>query len=85
MCNWVTILYSRKMTEHCKPAIMEKDKNHYINLKKKKKKEKNILWLNLQLMEDPEGSGIKIQAAAAATSNNPLCQAREEPTLMQQT
>ena len=29
-CNWVTMLYSRKLTEHCKPAIMEKNKNHYI-------------------------------------------------------
>ena len=26
MCNWVTLLYSRKLTEHCKPAIMEKIK-----------------------------------------------------------
>ncbi len=26
MCNWVTMLYSRKLTEHCKPAIMEKNK-----------------------------------------------------------
>ena len=24
MCNWVTMLYSKKLTEHCKPAIMEK-------------------------------------------------------------
>jgi len=31
MCNWITMLYSRKLTEHCKPAIMEKNKNHYIN------------------------------------------------------
>ena len=23
MCNWVTMLNSRKLTEHCKPAIME--------------------------------------------------------------
>ena len=30
MCDWVTMLYSRKLTEHCKPAIMEKNKNHYI-------------------------------------------------------
>ena len=30
MCNWVTMLYSGKLTEHCKPAIMEKNKNHYI-------------------------------------------------------
>ena len=26
MCNWVILLYSRKLTEHCKPAIMEKIK-----------------------------------------------------------
>ena len=25
-CDWVTLLYSRKLTEHCKPAIMEKIK-----------------------------------------------------------
>ena len=35
MCNWVTMLYSRKLTEHCKPAIMEKKslyiKNEMIN------------------------------------------------------
>ena len=24
MCDWVTLLYSRKLTEHCKPGIMEK-------------------------------------------------------------
>ena len=23
MCDWVTLLYRRKLTEHCKPAIME--------------------------------------------------------------
>ena len=26
MCDWVTLLYSRKLTGHCKPAIMEKIK-----------------------------------------------------------
>ena len=26
MCDWVTLLYSRKWTEHCKPAIMERIK-----------------------------------------------------------
>ena len=35
MCNWVTMLYSRKLTEHCKPAIMEKNKNCDIEKKKK--------------------------------------------------
>ena len=34
MCNWVTMLYSRKLTEHRKPAIMEKIKI-IIKLKKK--------------------------------------------------
>ena len=24
MCNWVTMLYSRELTEHCKLAIMKK-------------------------------------------------------------
>ena len=32
MCDWVTLLYSRKLTEHCKLAIMEKIK---IIIKKK--------------------------------------------------
>ena len=26
MCNWVTMLYIRKLTEHSKPAMMEKIK-----------------------------------------------------------
>ena len=34
MCNWVTMLYSIKLTEHYNPAIMEKNENHYIKPKK---------------------------------------------------
>ena len=34
--DWVTLLYSRQLTEHCKPAMMEKIK---IILKKSKKLE----------------------------------------------
>jgi len=30
MCNWVAMPYSRKLTEHCKPAIVQKNKNHYV-------------------------------------------------------
>ena len=26
LCDWVTLLYSRKLTGHCKPALMEKIK-----------------------------------------------------------
>ena len=37
MCDWVTVLYSRKLREHCKPAIMEKIKT----ATKKKKKNHN--------------------------------------------
>ena len=33
MCNWVTLLYSRKLTEHCKPAIMEKIKKSLLKKK----------------------------------------------------
>ena len=33
MCNWVTLLYSKKLTEQCKPAIVEKNKNHLKKIK----------------------------------------------------
>ena len=32
MYNWVTMLYSIKFMKHCKPAIMEKNKNEYIEM-----------------------------------------------------
>ena len=43
MCNWVTLLYSRKLTEHSKPAIMEKIK---IIIKRKTKEPLNsdTIW-----------------------------------------
>ena len=34
MCDWVTLLYSRNLTEHCKPATMKKIK--IIKIKKMK-------------------------------------------------
>ena len=34
MCDWVTLLCSRKLTEHCKSAIMEKIKNIIKNIRK---------------------------------------------------
>ena len=36
MCKWVALLYSRKLTEHCKPAIIEKYENQ-------KRKQNNFL------------------------------------------
>ena len=57
MCDWVTLLYSRKLTEYCKPAVMEKHKDHIKNINKyfliqhpkKKKKERErlfVAWMN---------------------------------------
>ena len=43
MCNWVTMVYSRKLTEHCKPAKMEKIK--VITKEKNNKNKKAILKL----------------------------------------
>jgi len=57
MCNWVTVLYSRKLTEHCKPATMEKNKNHYTikkNLKRgiqKRERELHFLIEKLLIFE----------------------------------
>ena len=42
MCNFVTMLYNGKLTEHYKTAIMEKNKNHYI-LKKKEAHQNPVL------------------------------------------
>ena len=36
MCDWVTLLYSRKLTEHCKPATKEKIKINKISKKRLK-------------------------------------------------
>ena len=55
MCNWVTMLYSGKLTEHGKPAITEKNKNHfiYVYLKKELKGKIlfHILWVKLSWLE----------------------------------
>jgi len=46
MCNWVTMMYNRKLTEHCKPAIM--GKNH---LKKKfTVKDVSLLLVSFQFL-----------------------------------
>ena len=46
MCNWVTMLGSRKLTEHCKPAIMKKKKV----LKKRDRDIGKMLWMGLQVL-----------------------------------
>ena len=42
MCDWITVLYSRKLTEPGTPAITEKNKKH----QNKKKKEFTKLTCN---------------------------------------
>jgi len=44
MCDWVTLLYNRKLTEHCKPAIIEKKiiKKFFNKIKNKNPKEKEM-------------------------------------------
>ena len=41
MCNWVTLLYSRKLTEHSKPAMTEKKLTIKTNKNKKCAKDLN--------------------------------------------
>ena len=46
MCDWVSLLYSRKFREYCKPAIMEK-------IKIIKKKNKYIYFLEFPFVTYP--------------------------------
>ena len=43
MCDWVTLLYSRKLTERRKPAIKEKNKNKNVQIKKTQRCGERIL------------------------------------------
>ena len=42
LCNWVTMLYSRKLTDHCKPVIMEKNKNDFYKKKERGRDTKTV-------------------------------------------
>ena len=46
MCDWVTLLYSKELTEHCKLAIMEKIK---IIIKKKERKKSALSCDNVTI------------------------------------
>jgi len=41
VCDWVTLLYSRKLTECCKPTIMEK-----VKITKKRKISETLLVIH---------------------------------------
>ena len=45
VCDWVTLLYSVKLTEHCKPTIMEK-----IKIIKKKKTNIHRVDMNIHFL-----------------------------------
>jgi len=57
MCDWVTLLYSRKLTEHCKPAIAGKIKI-IIKFKKEKKKERTYSYQRGQVGVGRDRLGI---------------------------
>ena len=56
MCGWVAMLGSGKLTEHCGPAVAEKNKNHK---KKKKKKRHNQTHKYRQQIVAARGRGVK--------------------------
>ena len=64
MCNWVTLLYKRKLTRHCKPGIMEK--NHYIYIKKNKNSSLGWIIFLLMSIDKPDilrGQNDKVKSA----------------------
>ena len=52
MCNWVTLLYSRKLTEYCKPAVIEEIK---IIIKKKRKRVNRMLTIMQGVKKKSQG------------------------------
>ena len=60
MCDWVILPYSRKLTEYCKPAIIEKKIIKKISKKQKKrlfvlshkKEQNNVISRNTDATRD---------------------------------
>ena len=59
MCDWVTLLYSRKLTEHCKPTIMEK-----IKIQKKKKKDGHKLVMGAAWLQAHAGNHAAVYTSS---------------------
>ena len=55
-CDWISLLYSRKLTEHYKPAMMEKIKV----IIHKKKEVLNMILTACRLLYKVPGGGRKI-------------------------
>ena len=47
MCDWVTLPYGRKSTEHCQPVMMEKIKKSFKKINMNKLKNKNPMVLSV--------------------------------------
>ena len=77
MCDWIILLYSRKLTEHCKPAIMEK-----IKISIKKKYFFFFFGHNHSIpkflgQESNLRAGVTYTKAGATSNPHPLCQDRD--------
>ena len=88
MCNYVTMLHSRKLTEQCKPAIMEKSKNNYISKKQKlygessknlKEKYHFIQWFHFWEMKME--SQIAISTPIGTTASLTISKVWKQPKL----
>ena len=88
MCNCVTMLHSRKLTEQCKPAIMEKSKNNYISKKQKlygessknlKEKYHFIQWFHFWEMKME--SQIAISTPIGTTASLTISKVWKQPKL----
>ena len=59
MCDWVTLMYSRKLTEHYKSAIMERIKIIKIKEKNLKIKKRKYMDKNHRCIEDGDQDSVK--------------------------
>ena len=83
MSDWITLLYSRKLTEHCKLAIMEKIK---IIIKKNSSQKNKVLSFYFLLFRDAPvaygGSQARGRIGATAAGLHYSCSnTRSEPHL----
>ena len=61
MCDWVTLLNSRKLTEHRKPTIMEKNKNHLKSKKKKEMHQQPLSYVQVALQRSLESDSWELK------------------------
>ena len=62
MCDWVTLMYSRQLTEHYKSAIMERIKIIKIKEKNLKIKKRKYMDKNHRCIEDGDQDSVRARA-----------------------